>query len=83
MEILDGNQDDYRYCFHGFADFNDQFAAIVNAFEWIWIWWLLTTNRDDGFAEKSADEETDADATQIVLMIILSFRLHVLFCKNR
>ena len=72
MEILYGKGDEFRYCFYGFADFNDQLATIVNAIEWVGVWWLFATNRDDGLTEQSTDEETDADASQIVLIIITS-----------
>lgn len=72
MEILYGNGGDFRYGFYGFADFNDQLATIVNAIEWVGVWWLFAAHCDNGLTEQSANEETDADASQIVLIIITS-----------
>lgn len=72
MEILGWNQDVFRYCFDSFADFNGQLATIVNAIEWIGIRWLFATDRNDRFTEQSANEKTDANASQIVLIIIPS-----------
>ena len=72
MKVLDRIRDDFRYSFYGFADFDGELATIVDAIEGVGIGWLFAADCSDRFAEQSANEKTDADASQIVLIIIPS-----------